>query len=152
MQKDLDRTLQSIGHVQDSLLDEDNGILVNLESRVDVLFEGIYSSTDGKNGTMMTVDDADIEREKAYSMAIECQNRLNAIERSANELEEEISEMQGDCFKNGAGSDDASESNGEVATIVERMNQHHDILRSLDQTCRKMEKDLRLIDQTVGQN
>lgn len=165
-QKELDRTLQQVGHVQESLLDEDKGLLVGLENQVDKLFEGIYSAASrnngsgdgsatttsgiGMGGSMLSADDADYEREKAYNIAMECQSRLNQIDKSATELEKELGELQGNCFKNGMMDEDGS-SSGELASIVETMNLHHDTLRGLDQTCRKMENDLGMIDQTIGQ-
>lgn len=60
-QKELDRMLQQVGHVQDSLLDEDKGLLVGLENQVDALFEGIYSSTLNKsNGNDLNMIDQTI--------------------------------------------------------------------------------------------
>lgn len=128
-QEQLDQELSHIQTVQDTL---GGDLLTGLEEQVQVLFQDVMGQG---------VDDADMEREKAYSLAMECERRLGGVEEGLKAFQGEMERLA----ERGGGSSEG----GELDQIVKTMNEQHDLLSELEGACAVLEGDLNLVGQNM---
>lgn len=107
--------------------------MTGLEEQVQVLFQDVMGQG---------VEDADLEREKAYSLAMECERRLGGLEEGLKSFQGELESVA----ERGA----ASGEGGELDEIVKTMNDQHDLLSELEGACAVLEGDLSLVGQNLN--
>jgi len=136
-----------VGEVQDCLIGGDDGgegVLVGLERQVDVLFQEVMAQQPGGGGGdgASRVDDADVEREKAYSMALDCEMRLGSIVEHTEDLERELGDLHTSKDGGGASSADVGNGAGDVGKVVDVLNRQYDVLSGLEGRCKATDRDL----------
>jgi chromosome segregation ATPase len=122
-QSELEGMLKGIGAFHSEF--EKN--LDQLEVQVDQLF-GAQSH--------VVPTDSDVQRENAYSTAVQCEQRLQALQEAATTMLQRL-ELGG--------------GQGPVADIVKILQQHEMQLASLEQTNRAMEHDINQLSLTLNQ-
>jgi len=97
------------------------------------------------------VDDADVEREKAYSMALDCEMKLGSIEEHLSDLEKELGELHNSSATTASGGGGNNEVNeNSVEQVVNVLNNQYDVLSGLEGRCKAMERDLGWIGHVTG--
>eukprot|EP00804_Cyclotella_cryptica_P006532 CCRYP_012806-RA/>CCRYP_012806-RA protein AED:0.03 eAED:0.03 QI:630/1/1/1/1/1/2/158/408 len=136
-QSEVDTQLQGIGSYQRELATT----LDQLEQNVDELFAA-------QSG--ISVQDADIERERAYERALEVDSKLgqmnNVLENVVNDLkaaQERVWSMSG-RGQDGYGKDE------EVGKIIGVFNSHNETLAQLDAKARALEADVTMVGQVLA--
>ena len=97
-------------------------------------------------------EDADVERETAYGMAVECESRLGHMEEDLRGMGRDLMAAQESVF-GGASSSKSSASAGNasgVAEVVEVMNRHYEMLGALEGAVRKVQGDLDMVGRAFG--
>ena len=130
-QEELDQRLTQVGDVQNNLISE----LDTLEGQVDTLFERSMGALEGGH-----VDDADAERERYFSLAIETEGRLTSLEEEIETIEKSLQSLRELNNDN---------SNDDLAIILKTMNQNHDLLSALEGRCAKIESDMHLVSKSM---
>jgi len=124
-QKEIEQTVTGIGNFQQEL---DNN-LETVEQNVDALFAA---------QSHLVPIDADMEREAAYKTAATIQQRLQGLEDS---LQATMAQM--DAAVGGG-------LTGDVAKIVQILNEHQNSLAALEDMGRRMEHDLAQVNRVLG--
>ena len=140
-QNEVGTQLQGIGSYQNEL----GATLDQLEQNVDELFAAQSN---------VSVESADIEREKAYERALEIDSKLgqmgNVLENVVSDLnaaqERVWSSSSGAVGADGEGKDD------EVGKIIGVFNAHHETLAYLENRARAVESDLVMISRVLNQH
>jgi len=125
-QKEIEQTVTGIGNFQQEL---DNN-LEAVEQNVDAVFAA---------QSHLVPIDADMEREAAYKTAATIQQRLQGLEDS---LQATMAQM--DAAVGGG-------LTGDVAKIVQILNEHQNSLAALEDMGRRMEHDLAQVNRVLGQ-
>ena len=125
-QKEVEQTLAGIGNFQ-SELDRN---LDAVEHNVDELFAAQSHLVPG---------DADCEREAAYQTANSVEQRLKTLEESLQSTLQQMDAAQERALT------------GDVAKIVQILNQHQNSLAALEEAGRRMEHDIELVHRVLGQ-
>jgi prefoldin subunit 5 len=126
-QSDLDKSLATLESYQQTLSCTLDGLEIQLEEML-------------ANQSDLTPDDADIQRETAYAMALECNSRLQTMEDRVDGIRKDLKEAQEKAWKKSGSTGDQ-----DVAKIVDWMNQQHDMLSELEVVTRNLEGDLRVM-------
>lgn len=127
-QEELDRGLSQIGDVQDNL----NSCLDGLEGQVDTLFE--------RTMTTGGIDDADMERERYFDLAIQTEGRMSHLESVVEDLENNLKDLQSDHLEG-----------GDLGKVVQVMSRQHDMLSGLESSCARIEADMHLVSRKLTQ-
>jgi nuclear pore complex protein Nup62 len=125
-QEELDRGLSQIGDVQDNL----NSCLDGLEGQVDTLFE--------RTMTSVGIDDADMERERYFDLAIQTEGRMSHLESVVEDLEKNLKDLQSDHLEG-----------GDLGKVVQVMSRQHDMLSGLESSCARIEADMHLVSRKL---
>jgi nuclear pore complex protein Nup62 len=128
-QKEVEQTLNGIGAMQDEV----GRLLETVELNVDELFASTQS--------FLMPADADFEREMAYKMAHDVDIRLQTLH---SELEDKLTKMDETQER-------AMSSLGDVAKIVQVLNQHQNSLAALEDAGRRMEHDIGQVNRVLLQ-
>jgi len=105
---------------------------VGLERQINMLFREVTGTGDGGS----RVEDADVEREKAYEMALESEIRLGLIEEHAAELERELGELHGEEEMKVGRQEDG------MGKVVDALNSQYNVLSRLEGRCKTTERNL----------
>jgi chromosome segregation ATPase len=130
-QEELDQRLTQVGDVQNNLISE----LDTLEGQVDALFVRSVGALEGGN-----IDDADAERERYFSLAIENESRLTSLEDEIVIIEKDLQSLRDLNNDN---------INDDLGHILNTMNRHHDLLSALEGRCAKIESDMHLVSRSM---
>ena len=130
-QTELDTSLATIGSYQQTLTTTLDGLEVQVE-------EMLASQSD------LTPEEADVERERAYALALECNSRLESSENRVDVIRKDLKEAQERAWKKNEHGDQ------DVAKIVDWMNQQYDMMSELEVVARTMEEDLRVIGRELS--
>ena len=126
-QKELNQMVSTVDDVQDEMERE----LDELEASVD----GILASS----GSNLQPQDADLEREGMYQMALDVQERLTAMHTTLHGV---VTSMN-NSFERGAG------GNSNSALVLRTMNNHHHLLEHLDRECRGLEDEAKWLSRLL---
>lgn len=135
-QNEVGTQLQGIGSYQNEL----STTLDQLEKNVDELFAA---------QSKVSVESADIEREKAYERALEIDSKLGQM---GNVLENVVSDLNAAQERVWSSSSDGEGKDEEVGKIIGVFNAHHETLAYLENRARAVESDLVLVGQVLGKN
>ncbi len=136
-QNEVGTQLQGIGSYQNEL----GKTLDQLEKNVDELFAA---------QSKVSVESADIEREKAYERALEIDSKLgqmgNVLENVVSDLNAAQERVWSSSSGNGEGKDE------EVGKIIGVFNAHHETLAYLENRARAVESDLVVVGQVLAKH
>ena len=135
-QNEVGTQLQGIGSYQNEL----STTLDQLEKNVDELFAA---------QSKVSVESADIEREKAYERALEIDSKLGQM---GNVLENVVSDLNAAQERVWSSSSDGEGKDEEVGKIIGVFNAHHETLAYLENRARAVESDLVMVSQVLGKN
>jgi nuclear pore complex protein Nup62 len=128
-QKEFEQTLNGIGAMQDEV----GHLLETVELNVDELFASTQS--------FLMPADADFEREMAYKMAHDVDIRLQTLHFALEDKLTKMDETQ----------EQAMSGLGDVAKIVQVLNQHQNSLAALEDAGRRMEHDIGQVNRVLLQ-
>lgn len=134
-QNEVGTQLQGVGSYQNEL----GTTLDQLEKNVDELFAA---------QSKVSVESADIEREKAYERALEIDSKLGQM---GNVLENVVSDLNAAQERVWSTSDGEGKDE-EVGKIIGVFNAHHETLAYLENRARAVESDLVMIGQVLAKN
>lgn len=97
-----------------------------LEAQIDTLFE--------RTMTNSGVEDADLERERYFDLAIQTEGRMTHLENVVENMEKNLQELQNNAF-----------GGGDLGNILQIMNRQQDMLTSLETSCARIEADMNLV-------
>jgi len=136
-QNEVGTQLQGIGSYQNEL----GTTLDQLEKNVDELFAA---------QSKVSVESADIEREKAYERALEIDSKLvqmgNVLENVVSDLNAAQERVWSGIGGDGEGKDE------EIGKIIGVFNAHHETLAYLENRARAVESDLVMVGQVLAKN
>jgi nuclear pore complex protein Nup62 len=135
-QSEVDTQLQGIGSYQREL----GTTLDQLERNVDELFAA-------QSG--ISIQDADIEREKAYERALEVDYKL---EQMGNVLENVVSDLNAAQERVWSSSRGEETKDEEVGKIIGVFNAHHETLAYLESKARAVEADMMMVSQVLAKS
>lgn len=125
-QAELDRNLATIGSYQQTLTSTLDGLEIQVEEML-------------ANQSDLTPEEADVERERAYALAIECTNRLQSTENRVDHIRKDLKGAQEKAWKKNEHGDQ------DVAKIVDWLNEQYDMMSDLEMVAKTLEEDLRVI-------
>lgn len=137
-QNEVGTQLQGIGSYQNEL----STTLDQLEKNVDELFAAQSN---------VTVESADIEREKAYERALEIDSKLGQMGNVLENVVSDLNAAQERVWSSSSGADGEGKDE-EVGKIIGVFNAHHETLAYLENKARAVESDLVLVGQVLAKN
>jgi nuclear pore complex protein Nup62 len=135
-QQEVDAQLQGIGSYQKELATT----LDQLEQNVDELFAA-------QSG--ISVQDVDIERERAYERALEIDSKLGQMSNVLENVVGELNAAQERVWSMSRGQDG---SNKEIGEIIRVFNSHNETLIQLDAKARNLEADVTMVNQVLARS
>lgn len=140
-QSEVGTQLQGIGSYQNEL----GTTLDQLERNVDELFAA---------QSKVSVESADIEREKAYERALEIDSKLAQMGYVLENVVSDLNAAQERVWSSSSGAvgGDGEGKDDEVGKIIGVFNAHHETLAYLENRARAVESDLVMIGQVLAKN
>ena len=132
-QAELDRTLAGTGSHQRHLADTIDG----LEVDVDEIFAA---------QSHVAPEDADLEREKAYALAIDLEKRLGGMTRALEGTGRDLEAAQERVLASGGS---GFEGKGEIGNVLQILNNHHDALAYLEGAAGAVEGHVASVGRTL---
>ncbi|EJK61248.1 hypothetical protein THAOC_18301 [Thalassiosira oceanica] len=131
-QNEVDTQLRGIGSYQNEL----STTLDQLERNVDELFAAQSN---------ITIEDADVEREKSYQRALEVDDKLTQMTGKLEAVVNDLNSAQERALNSGR-----EGTNDEVGKIIGIFNAHHETLAVLDNKARAVEADMATLSQVLA--
>ena len=133
-QNEVDTQLRGIGSYQNEL----STTLDQLERNVDELFAAQSN---------ITIEDADVEREKSYQRALEVDDKLTQMTGKLEAVVNDLNSAQERALNSGR-----EGTNDEVGKIIGIFNAHHETLAVLDNKARAVEADMATLSQVLARS
>lgn len=137
-QQEVDSQLQGIGSYQKELATT----LDQLEQNVDELFAA-------QSG--ISVQDVDIERERAYERALEVDSKLGQMGNVLENVVGELNAAQERVWSMSRGSDGYGKDK-EVGDIINVFNSHNQTLAQLETKARNLEAEVAMVNQVLARS
>lgn len=139
-QNEVGTQLQGIGSYQNEL----GTTLDQLEKNVDELFAA---------QSKVSVESADIEREKAYERALEIDSKLGQMGNVLENVVSDLNAAQERVWSSSSGiGGDGEGKDEEVGKIIGVFNAHHETLAYLENRARAVDSDLVMVGQVLAKN
>lgn len=133
-QNEVDTQLRGIGSYQNEL----STTLDQLERNVDEMFAAQSN---------ITIEDADVEREKSYQRALEVDDKLTQMTGKLEAVVNDLNSAQERALNSGR-----EGTNDEVGKIIGIFNAHHETLAVLDNKARAVEADMATLSQVLARS
>ena len=138
-QSEVDTQLQGIGSYQRELATT----LDQLEQNVDELFAA-------QSG--ISVQDADIERERAYERALEVDSKLGQMNNVLENVVSDLKATQERVWSTSGRGHDGYGKDEEVGKIIGVFNSHNETLAQLEAKARTLEADVTMVGQVLARS
>lgn len=137
-QNEVDTQLKGIGSYQSEL----GGTLDLLERNVDELFAAQSN---------VSVEDADVERERGYERAIDVDSKLDRMNVALNGVVSDLNAAQERVWSSSSNGGREDGKDEEVGKIIGVFNAHHETLAYLEGKARAVEEDMAMIGQVLAE-